>query len=62
MTTDLTRLGAAEMARLLAAREVSSVELTAMYLARLLKPLGLHVTRIASGLPVGGAAVDSASG
>ncbi len=27
---------------------------TAMYLARLLKPLGLTVTRIASGLPVGG--------
>jgi recombination protein RecR len=27
---------------------------TAMYLARLLKPLGLSVTRIASGLPVGG--------
>jgi recombination protein RecR len=29
-------------------------EATAMYLARLLKPLGLTVTRIASGLPVGG--------
>jgi recombination protein RecR len=29
-------------------------EATAMYLARLLKPLGLEVTRIASGLPVGG--------
>jgi len=27
---------------------------TAMYLARLLKPLGTKVTRIASGLPVGG--------
>jgi recombination protein RecR len=27
---------------------------TAMYLARLLRPLGLTVTRIASGLPVGG--------
>ncbi|HUY06274.1 MAG TPA: recombination mediator RecR [Acidimicrobiales bacterium] len=27
---------------------------TAMYLARLLKPMGLTVTRIASGLPVGG--------
>jgi recombination protein RecR len=25
-----------------------------MYLARLLKPLGLRITRIASGLPVGG--------
>ncbi len=29
-------------------------EATAMYLARLLNPLGLTVTRIASGLPVGG--------
>jgi recombination protein RecR len=29
-------------------------EATAMYLARLLKPLGLKITRIASGLPVGG--------
>jgi recombination protein RecR len=29
-------------------------EATAMYLARLLKPLGILVTRIASGLPVGG--------
>ena len=29
-------------------------EATAMYLARLLTPLGMDVTRIASGLPVGG--------
>jgi recombination protein RecR len=29
-------------------------EVTAMYLARLLKQIGLTVTRIASGLPVGG--------
>jgi recombination protein RecR len=29
-------------------------EVTAMYLARMLKPLGLKVTRLASGLPVGG--------
>jgi recombination protein RecR len=29
-------------------------EATSMYLSRLLKPLGLRVTRIASGLPVGG--------
>ena len=27
---------------------------TALYLARLLKPLGVKVTRLASGLPVGG--------
>ncbi len=29
-------------------------DVTALYLARILKPLGLTVTRIASGLPVGG--------
>lgn len=29
-------------------------EATAMYVARTLKPLGLRVTRIASGLPIGG--------
>jgi len=29
-------------------------EATAMYLARLLRPLGVRVTRLASGLPVGG--------
>ena len=29
-------------------------EATAMYLARVLRPLGVRVTRIASGLPVGG--------
>lgn len=29
-------------------------ETTALYLARLIKPLGVRVTRIASGLPVGG--------
>jgi recombination protein RecR len=29
-------------------------EVTAMYLARMLKPFGIRVTRIASGLPVGG--------
>jgi recombination protein RecR len=29
-------------------------EATALYLSKILKPLGLHVTRIAHGLPVGG--------
>ncbi len=29
-------------------------EATAMYVARMLKPLGVRVTRIASGLPIGG--------
>ena len=29
-------------------------EATAMYLAKLIKPLGVRVTRIASGVPIGG--------
>lgn len=29
-------------------------EVTAMYLARMLKPIGIRITRLASGLPVGG--------
>ena len=29
-------------------------EATAMYISRLLKPLGVRVTRLASGIPVGG--------
>ena len=29
-------------------------ETTALYLARLIKPMGIRVTRIAHGLPVGG--------
>ena len=29
-------------------------EATALYLARLIKPLGIKVTRLARGLPVGG--------
>ena len=29
-------------------------EATATYLTRMLKPLGLRITRLASGLPVGG--------
>ena len=32
---------------------VSYCEATAMYLAKLIKPLGIRVTRLASGLPVG---------
>ena len=51
----LTRLepeGVAEV--ILATNPNIEGEATAMYLARLLKPLGFRVTRIASGLPVGG--------
>ncbi len=54
----------AELMRRLASEEVEEVvlatnpnvegETTAAYLARLIKPLGIKVTRLASGLPVGG--------
>jgi recombination protein RecR len=58
------RLRVHELIDRLAAGEVTEVviatnpnvegETTALYLARLIKPLGIKVTRIASGLPVGG--------
>jgi recombination protein RecR len=58
------RLRIRELLRRVAEEEVTEVilctnpniegEATAMYLARVLKPLGIRVTRIASGLPVGG--------
>ena len=38
----------------LATNPTAEGEATALYLAKLLKPLGVKVTRIASGLPVGG--------
>jgi recombination protein RecR len=54
----------AELMKRLASEEVTEVllatnpniegETTATYLARLIKPLGIKVTRLASGLPVGG--------
>src|SRR5205823_5523000 len=43
--------GAAEI--ILATNPTVEGEATAMYLARLLKPLGIRVTRIAMGVPVG---------
>lgn len=62
ITPDKLRI--AELMRRLAADEVREVviatdpnvegETTAAYLARLIKPLGITVTRPASGLPVGG--------
>jgi recombination protein RecR len=45
-------LGAAEV--ILATNPNVEGEATALYLARLLKPLGVKVTRIAMGVPVGG--------
>jgi recombination protein RecR len=51
----LVRLGAGEVKEvILATNPTVEGEATAIYLAGLIKPLGVRVTRIASGLPVGG--------
>jgi recombination protein RecR len=51
----LDRVGKGDLAELIVATDPDiEGETTALYLARLLKPLGVRVTRIASGLPVGG--------
>jgi recombination protein RecR len=51
----LARLDAEEVAEVILCTNPNiEGEATAMYLGRLLKPLGVRVTRIASGLPVGG--------
>ena len=51
----LARLGAEPVAEVILCTNPNiEGEATAMYLARLLQPLGIPVTRIASGLPVGG--------
>jgi recombination protein RecR len=51
----LARLEAKEVRELIVATSASvEGEATALYLARLIKPLGVTVTRIASGIPVGG--------
>jgi recombination protein RecR len=50
----LTRVGSAGVAEvILATNPTVEGEATALYLARLLKPLGVRVTRIAMGIPVG---------
>jgi recombination protein RecR len=50
----LDRLGSGEVEEIiLATNPTVEGEATAVYLARLLKPLGLRVTRIAMGIPVG---------
>lgn len=49
------RIGKEEVSEVILATDPDiEGETTALYVARLLKPLGLRVTRIASGLPVGG--------
>jgi recombination protein RecR len=51
----IERLGEAEITEVVIATNPNvEGETTALYLARLIKPLGIKVTRIASGLPVGG--------
>ncbi|HEV2368716.1 MAG TPA: recombination mediator RecR [Acidimicrobiales bacterium] len=51
----LARIGAEQVGEVILCTNPNlEGEATAMYLARLLVPLGVRVTRIASGLPVGG--------
>jgi recombination protein RecR len=51
----MTRLASGEVTEIIIATDPNlEGEATATYLARLCKPMGLRVTRLASGLPVGG--------
>jgi len=51
----MTRLASGEIMEIILATDPNlEGEATAAYLARLLRPMGLRVTRLASGLPVGG--------
>ena len=51
----IQRLGTQEVREIIMATNPTiEGEATAMYIARLLKPMGIKVTRIAHGLPVGG--------
>ncbi len=51
----MTRLASGEVTEVILATDPNlEGEATATYLARLLSPMGLRVTRLASGLPVGG--------
>ena len=51
----MTRLSDGAITELILATDPNlEGEATATYLTRLLRPMGLHVTRLASGLPVGG--------
>lgn len=53
--TLITRLNETEIEEvIIATNPTIEGEATAMYLSRLIKPLGMKVTRIAHGLPVGG--------
>ncbi len=50
----LARLADGTVTELILATDPNLEEATATYLARMVKPMGLKVTRLASGLPVGG--------
>ena len=51
----MTRLASAEVTEVIIATDPNlEGEATASYLARFLRPMGIKVTRLASGLPVGG--------
>ena len=51
----LSRMGSGEIAEVvMATNPTVEGEATAMYIARLLKPMGVKVTRLAYGIPVGG--------
>ncbi len=51
----MTRLADSDVTEVILATDPNlEGEATATYLARLLKPMGLRITRLASGLPVGG--------
>lgn len=51
----LKRIGTGEVAEaIMATSPTVEGEATAMYIARLLKPMGIKVTRLAYGMPVGG--------
>ena len=55
ITELLRRLGAGSVREvIIATNPTTEGEATALYLARLIKPLGVRVTRIAHGLPMGG--------
>ena len=50
----VTRLGADIKEVILATNPTIEGEATAVYISRLIKPMGIKVTRIAHGIPVGG--------
>ena len=57
----IQRLGAQDVKEIIMATNPTiEGEATAMYIARLLKPMGIKVTRIAHGLPVGGEKLETA--